>query len=140
MEVMESTLIRKPWGWEYTSENGAKYTVGPVTTEFNVVVDDFEDINELFDCEALIKSHLVDYIYGDLDTGSKEIKDWLDWRIERYEKHERTIKFYTNLMKRDDVDVLYECYIGTEEQSDEETKKISVNKMHEIAKEIRGGC
>lgn len=138
MEVMESTLIRQPWGWEYTSESGLKYSIGPVTAEFNVIVDDFEDINYLFDCEALVQSHLVDYVYGDLETRSdvSRIKEWLDWRIERYEKHERTVKFYTNYIARDDTDVLYECYIGTEEQDVKETTKITRSQMEKIAKEI----
>lgn len=138
MEVMESTLVRQRWGWEYTSESGLKYAIGPVTAEFNVIVDDFEDINYLFDCEALVQSHLVDYVYGDLETRSdvSRIKEWLDWRIERYEKHERTVKFYTNYIARDDTDVLYECYIGTKEQDVKETTKITRSQMEKIAKEI----
>lgn len=138
MEVMESTLVRQRWGWEYTSESGLKYSIGPVTAEFNVIVDDFEDINYLFDCEALVHSHLVDYVYGDLETrnGNKSIKDWLDCRIEQYEKHERTVKFYTNYLSRDDSDVLYECYIGTEKQDVKVTHKISRPQMVKIAKEM----
>ena len=65
--VMESKLINKPWGWEYVSKNGIEYLVGEVTADFNVVIDDFNDINELFDCEAIILAKPIDYVYGDLE-------------------------------------------------------------------------
>jgi hypothetical protein len=136
---MESKLINKPWGWEYVSKNGIEYSVGEVTADFNVVVDDFNDINELFDCEALILAKPIDYVYGDLVGDHKEIKEWLDERIEKYEKYERTVKFYPNLIKRDDAEVLYECYIGTEKKQAKKSKRISVEKMLEIAEDIKGG-
>ena len=136
---MESKLRKQRWGWEYVSKNGNTYSIGPVTAEFNVVVDEFEDINELFDSESIVHSHLVDYVYGELESDPDDIKDWLDRRIDSYEKHERTVKFYTNLLKRDDVDVLYECYIGTEEKKREKTRKIERNRMMKIAKDVRGG-
>lgn len=136
---MESKLTKKSWGWEYVSKNGIEYSVGEVTADFNVVVDDFNDINELFDCEALILAKPIDYVYGNLERDSKEIKEWLDERIGKYEKHERTVKFYTNLLSRDDTDVLYECYIGTEWRKEERVKTISKELMHIIAEEIKGG-
>ena len=136
---MESKLTKKHWGWEYISKNGIKYVVGEVTADFNVVVDEFDDINELFDCEAIILAKPIDYVYGDLERDSKEIKAWLDERIETYETYERTVKFYPNLMKRDDAGVLYECYIGTEKKQINKGKRISVERMLDIAEEIKGG-
>lgn len=136
---MESKLINKPWGWEYVSKNGIEYTVGEVTTDFNVVVDDFNDINELFDCEAIILAKPIDYVYGDLERDAKEIKEWLDERIETYEKYERTVRFYPNLIKRDDAGVLYECYIGSEKKQVNRGKRITKNVMLKIAEEIKGG-
>ena len=132
MEVMETLLVRERWGWEYTSENGNKYTIGPVTPEFNVVVDDFEDINQLFDCNTWVGSHLVDYVYGDLKTDTDGIKDWLDRRISKYEKHERTVKFYKSYTS----DILYECYIGTEEPRAYGAINITKHQMHRMAKEM----
>ena len=136
---MKSKLTMKNWGWEYVSKNGIEYTVGEITADFNVVIDDFNDINELFDCEAIMLAKPIDYVYGDLRRDSKEIKEWLDERIETYEKHERTVKFYTNHLNRSDVDVLYECYIGTEEKKEEKTRKIEMYRMLKIAEEVKGG-
>lgn len=136
---MESKLIKQRWGWEYVSKNGNKYSIGPVTAEFNVVVDEFSDINELFDYEALVHSHLVDYVYGDLEEDNSEIKEWLDDRIDQYEKHERTVKFYTNLISRKDCDVLYECYLGTEIYKTKETVNMSKELLYKTAREVRGG-
>ena len=136
---MESTLRKQRWGWEYVSKNGNKYSVGTVTEEFNVIVDDFEDINELFDYDALIHSHLVDYVYGDLETDTDNIKEWLDERIERYENHERTVRFYTNIIDRDDCDVLYECYIGLQEEGGAKAKRIEMDTMMRFAEEVKGG-
>ena len=134
---MESKLINKPWGWEYVSKNGIEYSVGEVTADFNVIVDDFNDINELFDSEAIILAKPIDYVYGDLADDSREIKEWLDERIEAYEKYERTVKFYPNLIKRDDAGVLYECYIGTEKKKVNRGKRISIGRMLDIADEIK---
>lgn len=136
---MESKLIKKTWGWEYVSKNGIEYTVGEVTADFNVIVDDFNDINELFDCEAIILAKPIDYVYGDLERDSREIREWLDERIETYEKYERTVKFYPNLMIRNDAGVLYECYIGLEKKQINKGKRISIEKMLKIAEEIKGG-
>ena len=136
---MESKLRKQRWGWEYVSKNGNTYSIGPVTAEFNVVVDDFEDINKLFDSEAIVHNHLVDYVYGEIEENPDDIKRWLDWRIDKYEKYERTVKFYTNHLNRSDVDVLYECYIGTEEKKRSETRKIERNRMMKIAEAVREG-
>ena len=136
---MESKLTKQSWGWEYVSKNGIVYTVGEVTAEFNVVVDEFDDINKLFNCEAIVLTKPIDYVYGDLVRDTKEIKNWLDERIEAYEKYERTAKFYPNLIKRDDASVLYECYIGLEKKRVNRGKRISKERMYEIAEEINGG-
>ena len=136
---MESKLIKQNWGWEYISKRGIKYAIGEITTEFNVVVDEFDDINELFDGEALVLAKPIDYVYGDLTSDTKSIKSWLDWRIETYEKYERTVKFYPNIMARSDHDVLYECYIGTEKKQIKRGKIISNNAMLKMAREIKGG-
>lgn len=136
---MESILQHESWGWKYTSKRGIEYTIGEITAEFNVIVDEFEDINEMFDYEALVKSHPITYVYGDLVEDNKEIKEWLDEVIDIYERHERTVKFYTNRLSRDDVDVLYECYIGIEEKKAEITTVIAKERMLEIANEINGG-
>lgn len=136
---MESKLVKKHWGWAYVSKNGIEYVVGEVTADFNVVVDEFGDINDLFDYEAIVLSKPIDYVYGDLNEDADNIKDWLDERIDRYEKHERVVKFYTNLLSRDDNAILYECYIGTEEKKREKTRKIERNRMMKIAEDVRGG-
>ena len=136
---MESKLIKQNLGWEYVSCNGNKYSVGPVTAEFNVVVDDFEDINTLFDYEALVHAHLVDYVYGDLERDTDCIKEWLDERIERYENHERTVKFYTNLWSRDDGDILYECYLGLDVYKEQEAVNMSRALLYRTAEEVKGG-
>jgi hypothetical protein len=136
---MESKLRKQRWGWEYVSKNGNTYSIGPVTMEFNVIVDDFDDINELFDYEALVHSHLVDYVYGDLEEDADIIKEWLDERIERYEDHERTVKFYTNLWSRNDSNVLYECYLGLDIHKEQETVNMSKTLMYRTAEEIKGG-
>ena len=136
---MESKLRKQKWGWEYVSINGNKYSVGPVTMDFNVIVDDFDDINELFDYEALVHSHLVDYVYGDLETDTDAIKEWIDQRIERYEDHERTVKFYTNIWSRDDCNILYECYIGLDVFKRQETVNMSKELLYVTVEEIKGG-
>ena len=136
---MESKLTKKNWGWEYVSKNGIEYTVGEVTAEFNVIVDEFNDINEMFDSEAIVLAKPIDYVYGDLERDTKEIKEWLDERIATYEKYERTVKFYPNLIKRDDASVLHECYIGSEKKNVNRRKRISKERMLKIAEEIRGG-
>ena len=136
---MESRMKKERWGWTYISKNGITYDIGEISGEFNVVVDMFEDINEMFDGEAIISSYPIDYVYGSLESDTKDIKEWLDYRIEKYEKHERTVKFYTNLTIRSDHDVRYECYIGLEEKKRDKTRKIERNRLLRIANEVRGG-
>lgn len=136
---MESKLIKRNWGWEYTSKNGIKYTVGEITFDFNVVVDEFDDINEMFDHEAIVLQKPIDYVYGNLIEDTNDIKEWLDYRIEKYEKYERTVRFYTNLTARTDSNICYECYIGLEERKRENTKKIERNRLLKIANEVRKG-
>ena len=84
---MESKLVRKYGAWEYTSKSGLKYTIGEVTAEFNVIIDDFEDVMELFDTNVLIQSHMVTYVYGDIEHGDEEerndIKEWIDAIIDQ---------------------------------------------------------
>ena len=66
-----SKLEKTRSGWEYTSDMGITYAVGEVSTEFNVVIDEFMDVHELFDCEAMIKNALVTYVYGDLERDTE---------------------------------------------------------------------
>ena len=123
-------------GWEYTSDMGITYLVGEVSGELNVIMDVFMDINELFDCEVLTQNAFVTYIYGDLERDTLEIKSWLDDIVDRYEQYERTVKFYTNQLSRDDNDVLYECYIGTEEKNPLKTTVITEKQLCKMAREI----
>lgn len=132
---MESKLIRKYGAWEYTSKSGLKYTIGEITAEFNVIIDDFDDINELFDCDALVHSGLVTYVYGDLndERDREDMKGWIDAIIEVYEKHQRTVQFYNNVIGMNDENTLYECYIGTEEYKPDQVKKITKEEMIKMA-------
>ena len=93
----------------------------------------------MFNYEAIVLSHPIDYVYGSLEKDTEEIKDWLDYRIEKYEKYERTVKFYTNITTRSDHKVCYECYIGTEEKKIDKTRKIDRSRFVRIANEVRGG-
>ena len=136
---MASRMKKERWGWTYISKNGIRYDIGEISGDFNVVVDDFEDINEMFDGEAIVLSHPIDYVYGNLECDNKDIKEWLDYRIDKYEKHERVVKFYPNISKRSDADICYECYIGLEERKRENTKKIERNRLLKIANEVRKG-
>ena len=136
---MESKMKKERWGWTYISKSGIVYDIGEISGDFNVVVDDFVDINEMFDGEAIVLAYPIDYVYGNLESDTKEIKEWLDYRIDKYEKHERVVKFYPNLTRRSDADVCYECYIGSEEKRRDNTKKIEKNRLLKIAKEIRRG-
>ena len=138
---MESKLVRKYGAWEYTSKSGLKYTIGEVTAEFNVIIDDFEDVMELFDTNVLIQSHMVTYVYGDIEHGDEEerndIKEWIDAIIDQYEKHERKVQFYRNVVGRDDINTLYECYIGTEKEIGSVAIQITKDEMIEVAEEDR---
>lgn len=134
-----SKLEKKPWGYEYLSDNGIAYDIGEMTAEYNVIVDTFMDIIELFDANILIKDYLVDYVHGDLMCGDEsdveDIKDFLDGRIAQYENHERTVRFYRDF--KDVEDTLYECYIGFDDKKSEITTEISMAMLLKIAREDR---
>ena len=132
-----SKLEKQAWGYEYTSDNGITYEIGEVTSEFNVVIDNFMDICEMFDTIVLIQTRLIDYVYGNLMWGDEDdiadIKDWLDDRIARYENHERTVRFYRDTMGAEDT--LYECYLGLDEEKYEESTRISTGALIKMARE-----
>ena len=134
-----SKLEKRSWGYEYLSDNGISYSVGEVTAEYNVIIDHFEDICELFDSIVLIHEHLVDYVHGNLmhggDSDAEEIKDWLDGRIAQYENHERTVRFYRDVSGAEDT--LYACYLGFEEEKSEEATKIPASALLRMAREDR---
>lgn len=137
---MESKLERKYGAWEYTSKSGLKYTIGEVTAEFNVIIDDFMDIVEMFDTNVLIPSHMVSYVYGDLEHGNEEerdsVKEWIDDTIDEYEKYKRRVRFYRDIIGRD-CETLYECYIGTEMEVEDNTTRISLNELKKMVAEDR---
>ena len=108
--------------WHYTSKNGVVYDVDEASADFNIITDVFNDYwdNEK---DINISDKLIDYVYGDLATDVDEIKNWIDNRIEFYEKHERTIRWY-----RDNKS--YKSYIGTEEPKEwNEPEEVSVDEM-----------
>ena len=131
-----SKLEKKPWGYEYLSDNGIAYDVGEVTAEYNVIIDHFEDICELFDGTVLIQDHLVDYVHGNLICGDwLDVKDFLDDRIDRYENHERTVRFYRDVQGAEDT--LYKCYLGFEDEESECAVKIPTSTLLKFAREDR---
>ncbi len=139
---MESKLERKYGAWEYTSQSGLKYTIGEVTAEFNVIIDDFDDVVELFDGNIIVESHMVTYVYGDIEHGDdeerKDIQEWIDAIIDKYEKFERKVRFYRNIIGRD-CETLYECYIGTEMEVESKVTRVSSNEFKKMAEEDRNG-
>ena len=134
-----SKLEKKPWGYEYLSDNCISYTVGEATADYNVVIDSFDDISELFDGVVLINDHLVDYVHGNLMCGDEsdieDIKDFLDYRIAQYENHERTVRFYRDVQGAEDT--LYSCYIGFSEEKYADAVKIPMSVMLRMAREDR---
>lgn len=132
-----SKLEKKPWGYEYLSDNGIAYDIGEVTAEYNVIVDTFMDISELFDGNVLIKDHLVDYVHGDLMYGDEsdveDIKDFLDGRIAQYENHERTVRFYRDVQGVEDT--LYKCYLGFDYEKYDAATKIPVTMLLKMIRE-----
>ena len=130
-----SKLEKQAWGWEYTSDNGILYEVCETTSEFNVITDPFMDVLEMFDCNILERVHFVDYVFGDMDSETEHIKQWIDERIARYENHERTIRFYRDVVGREDT--LYECYLGFAEEKHEHITRISRERFAEMAEEDR---
>ena len=102
-------------GYEYISNNGIAYDIGENGAEFNIIIDAFMDLDEKFEKLAPYNFHLVDYVMGDIEDD--DVLEWIDERIERYENHERTVRFYTNRP--------YECYIGLKEKKRELWNRIS---------------
>ena len=129
-----SKLEKKYGAWIYTSDRGNKYTIGQITEEYNVIIDEFDDIIELFDADVFVHDKLITYFYGDMDD--KDTKEYIDEVIDDYERHHRKVQFIRDIMGREDT--LYEVYLGTEEEkTDEVTKRISCMDMFRIAKEDR---
>lgn len=132
-----SKLEKKEWGYEYTSDHGITYEIGEISDEYNVILDSFSDVWEMFDSNVLVKDGLVDYVYGNLIHGDEfeveEVKKWLDWRIPHYENHERTVRFYRDIIGREDT--LYECYIGFAEEKYGQAVRISREQLAEMAEE-----
>ena len=127
-----SKLEKKYGAWIYTSDRGNKYTIGQITEEYNVIIDEFDDIIELFDADVLVHDKLITYFYGDMDD--KDTKEYVDEVIDDYERHHRKVQFIRDIMGREDT--LYEVYLGTEEEkTDEVPKRISCMDMFRIAKE-----
>lgn len=103
-------------GYEYVSDNGVVYEIGENGADFNIIIDNFSDYDEDSEYEELYAygSHLVDYVFGEIED--PETIDWIDNLIERYENHERVVRFYT--------DEPYECYIGFKEEKYIEWKRV----------------
>lgn len=135
---MGSKLERKYGAWEYTSKSGLKYTIGEVTAEFNVIIDDFDDVVDLFDGNVIVQSHMVTYVYGDIEHGDdeerKDVQEWIDTIINQYEKFERKVRFYRNITGRD-CETLYECYIGTEMEVETKVTRVLINELKKMAEE-----
>lgn len=121
-----SSLNKKRWGYEYISNNGIIYSVEESSEEFNVVIDHFEELMEECDCEIHIPPVFVDYIYGNVDRDYQDIKDWLDYCIDIYEKHKRKVRFEN-----------YECYLGLEEEQHETYEVISKERLAEMMEEAK---
>ena len=127
-----SKLEKKYGAWIYTSDRGNKYTIGQITEEYNVIIDEFDDIIELFDANVLVHDKLITYFYGDMDD--KDTKEYVDEIIDDYEKHHRKVQFVRDIVGREDT--LYEVYLGAEkEKEDEVPKRISCMDMLRFAKE-----
>ena len=129
-----SKLEKKYGAWIYTSDRGHEYTIGQITAEYNVIIDEFGDIIDLFDTNVLVYDKLITYFYGDMDDD--DTVKYVDKIIDYYEKHQRKVKFVRDIVGREDT--LYEVYLGTEEEKiDEVPKRISCMDMFRIAKEDR---
>ena len=103
------------YGYEYVSNNGITYDIGENGADFNIIIDTFMDLDERFDKLAPYNVHLVDYVYGDIEED--DVLEWIDKRIERYENHERIVRFYD--------DKPCECYIGLKEEKCEHRTRLS---------------
>ncbi len=128
-----SKLEKKYGAWIYTSDRGHEYTIGQITAEYNVIIDEFGDIIDLFDTNVLVYDKLITYFYGDMDDD--DTVKYVDKIIDHYEKHQRKVKFVRDIVGRENT--LYEVYLGTEEEKEEVPKRISCMDMFMIAKEDR---
>lgn len=128
-----SKLEKKYGAWIYTSDRGHEYTIGQITAEYNVIIDEFGDIIDLFDTNILVYDKLITYFYGDMDDD--DTVKYVDKIIDHYEQHQRKVKFVRDIVGRENT--LYEVYLGTEEEKEEVPKRISCMDMFMIAKEDR---
>lgn len=128
-----SKLEKKYGAWIYTSDRGHEYTIGQITAEYNVIIDEFGDIIDLFDTNVLVYDKLITYFYGDMNDG--DTVKYVDKIIDNYEKHQRKVRFVRDIVGRENT--LYEVYLGTEEEKEEVPKRISCMDMFRIAKEDR---
>ena len=109
-------IVKNDWGYEYISNNGISYEIGECGAEFNIIIDSALDYEEKYDGAIEFKSHLVDYVYGDIED--EDTLEWLDHRIKQYENHERILRFYD-----------YECYVGLREECHHTYTRITENEM-----------
>ena len=109
-------IVKVRRGYEYISDNGIVYEIGENGADFNIIIDNFSDYDEDSEYEVLepFNSHLVDFVFGDIED--EDVLDWIDNRIERYENHERVVRFYG--------DGPCECYIGFKEEKYLEWKRV----------------
>lgn len=129
-----SKLEKKYGAWIYTSDGGHEYTIGQITAEYNVIIDEFGDIIDLFDTNVLVYDKLITYFYGDMDDD--DTVKYVDKIIDHYEKHQRKVKFVRDIVGRENT--LYEVYLGTEEEKEDEVpKRISCMDMFRFVKEDR---
>lgn len=105
--------------YEYVSDNGIVYEIGANGAEFNIIIDTFMDYDEKFVEWGPFSFRIVDYVMGELDD--PELVEWFDERIERYENHERILRFYNH--------GLCECYIGFKEEMQETRKRVSKEEL-----------
>lgn len=130
-----SKLEKKYGALIYTSNSGHEYIIGEIMTEYNVIIDEFNDIIDLFDTNVLVYDKLITYFYGDMDDD--DTVKYVDKIIDHYEKHQRKVKFVRDIVGRENT--LYEVYLGTEEEKEDEVpKRISCMDMFRFAKEDRG--
>lgn len=129
-----SKLEKKYGALIYTSNSGHKYIIGEITSEYNVIIDEFNDIVDLFDTNILVYDKLITYFYGDMND--EDTVEYIDEMIDNYEKHKRKVKFIRDIVGRENT--LYEVYLGTEEEKEDEVpKRISCMDMFRFAKEDR---
>jgi hypothetical protein len=101
-------------GYEYVSNNGIVYEIGENGADFNIIIDTFSDCDEKYEELAPYNSHLVDFVFGDIND--EDVLDWIDERIARYENHERVVQFYDGQF--------CECYIGLKTEKHLPVKRV----------------